>query len=79
VNALVAEIIDMLNRGERIYLHCRYPGPFLFEKPWSLTLIVCALDRSGGHGRTGTIASLLLGMHSRSCMKSMYGGLRPAD
>lgn len=38
VNALVAEIIDMLNRGERIYLHCR-----------------------GGHGRTGTIASLLLG------------------
>jgi hypothetical protein len=24
VNALVAEIIDMLNRGERVYLHCRY-------------------------------------------------------
>ncbi len=31
VNALVAEIIDMLNRGERIYLHCRYPGSLPFS------------------------------------------------
>jgi hypothetical protein len=31
VNALVAEIIDMLNRGERIYLHCRYTGSLPFS------------------------------------------------
>jgi hypothetical protein len=33
VNALVAEIIDMLNRGERIYLHCRYTGKFFWKLP----------------------------------------------
>jgi hypothetical protein len=63
VRRLVAQILDRIQSGKRVYLHCR--GSTSLCVPFISTRLNLA---EGGHGRTGTIVSLILG----SCSFLVY-------